>query len=97
VHRPPATYHWLAVSWDIGLPRRQEFPVHKLIQEFRSAVSREICERLIAKFDHYEKSPVSELMVQDKFSSDGEREGDQRTKEAKCIYLKPSLLQEHDE
>ena len=69
----------------------------KFIQEFRSAVSRETCARLIDKFDYYEKSPVGELMVRDKFSSDGGSEGEQRTKEAKCIYLKPSLLQEHDE
>lgn len=69
----------------------------KFIQEFRSAVPVEACARLIQKFDHYEKAAVGELKVQDKFASDGGREGEERTKEAKCIYLKPSLLQAHDE
>ena len=71
--------------------------MEKFIQEFPSAVSLDICERLIAKFDHYENNPAGELNVQDKFASDGGRPSENRTKEAKCIYLRPSLLQEHDE
>lgn len=71
--------------------------MEKFVQEFPSAVPLEICERLIAKFDHYEKTPVGELKVRDKFVSDGGRSDEQRTKEANCIYLRPSLLQEHDE
>ena len=41
------------------------------IQEFPSMVSADVCERMIAKFDHYERSPVGELKVLDKFASDG--------------------------